>query len=71
MLDFLFTDEQHELREEARAFARWIPKDMVLDMDAEKIQFPHEFLKEAGRRNLLGIRYPREYGGRALGWPPG
>jgi alkylation response protein AidB-like acyl-CoA dehydrogenase len=68
MLDFLFTDEQHKLREEARAFARWIPKDMLLEMDADKIQFPHEFLREAGRRNLLGIRYPREYGGRALGW---
>jgi alkylation response protein AidB-like acyl-CoA dehydrogenase len=68
MLDFLFTDQQKALRDEARDFARWVPKEMLLDMDAERIQFPHEFLKEAGRRNLLGIRYPKRYGGRDLGW---
>jgi alkylation response protein AidB-like acyl-CoA dehydrogenase len=68
MLDFLFADQQTALRDEARDFARWVPKQMLLDMDAERIQFPHEFLKEAGRRNLLGIRYPKRYGGRDLGW---
>lgn len=68
MLDFLFSDQQKALRDEARDFARWVPKQMLLDMDAERIQFPHEFLKEAGRRNLLGIRYPKRYGGRDLGW---
>lgn len=68
MLDFLLSEAQKALREEARDFGRWVPKEMLLDMDAEKIQFPHEFLREAGRRNLLGIRYPRRYGGRELGW---
>ena len=68
MFDFLLTEEQIKLRDEARAFAKWVPKQMILDMDAEKIQFPHEFLKEAGRRNLLGLRLPKKYGGRGLGW---
>jgi butyryl-CoA dehydrogenase len=68
MYDFAFTDEQKKIRDEARDFAKWVPKEMILDMDAEKIQFPHEFLKEAGRRHLLGIRYPKKYGGRGLGW---
>jgi alkylation response protein AidB-like acyl-CoA dehydrogenase len=68
MLDFLLAEQQKALRDEARDFARWVPKEMLLDMDAERIQFPHEFLKEAGRRNLLGIRYPKRYGGRGLGW---
>lgn len=68
MFDFLLNDEQLKLRDEARAFTSWVPKEMILDMDAEKIQFPHEYLKEAGRRNLLGIRLPKEYGGRGLGW---
>ena len=61
-------DEQRKLRDEARDFARWVPREMILDMDAEKIQFPHEFLKESGRRNLLGIRLPLKYGGRGLKW---
>jgi butyryl-CoA dehydrogenase len=68
MFDFLMTDEQKSLRDEARAFTSWVPKEMILDMDAEKINFPHEYLKEAGRRNLLGIRIPKEYGGRGLNW---
>ncbi|HQP49846.1 MAG TPA: acyl-CoA dehydrogenase family protein [Spirochaetota bacterium] len=68
MFDFIMTDEQLKLRDEARAFTKWVPKEMILDMDAEKIQFPQEYLKEAGKRNLLGIRLPKELGGRGLGW---
>ena len=68
MFDFVMTEEQKKLRDEARAFTRWVPRQMILDMDAEKLHFPHEYLKEAGKRNLLGIRLPRNLGGRGLGW---
>ncbi len=68
MFDFLMTDEQKKLRDEAREFTRWVPKEMILAMDREEIQFPHEYLQEAGKRNLLGIRLPKKYGGRGLGW---
>ena len=68
MFDYIMTDEQKKLRDEARAFTKWVPRQLILDMDAEKIQFPHEYLAEAGRRNLLGIRLPKEYGGRGLNW---
>ena len=68
MFDFIHTDAQRALRNEARIFTKWVPKQMILDMDTEKIQFPHAYLQEAGRRNLLGIRIPKRYGGRGLGW---
>ncbi|MFO8036328.1 MAG: acyl-CoA dehydrogenase family protein [Anaerolineales bacterium] len=68
MFDFVFTEKQEKLRDEARAFTNWVPKQMILDMDAETLHFPHEYLKEAGRRNLLGLRIPKKYGGRGLGW---
>ncbi|HRZ25202.1 MAG TPA: acyl-CoA dehydrogenase family protein [Spirochaetota bacterium] len=68
MFDFIMTEEQKKLRDEARDFTKWVPRQMILDMDAEKIQFPHEYLKECGRRNLLGIRIDKKYGGRGLGW---
>jgi len=68
MFDFLMTDDQKKLRDEARDLASWVPKELILAMDREEIQFPHEFLSEAGRRNLLGIRLPKKYGGRGLGW---
>ncbi len=68
MFDFTMTDEQLALRDEAREFTKWVPKEMILAMDAEEIQFPREYLQECGKRNLLGIRLPKEYGGRGLGW---
>ncbi len=68
MFDYMMTEEQIKLRDEARALAKWVPLELILDMDMEKIQFPREFLKEAGKRNLLGIRIPKEYGGRGLKW---
>ncbi len=68
MFDFIMDEDRIKLRDEARAFTKWIPKQLILDMDAEKIQFPHEYLLEAGRRNLLGIRIAKQYGGRGLGW---
>ncbi|MDD5748142.1 MAG: acyl-CoA/acyl-ACP dehydrogenase [Actinomycetota bacterium] len=68
MFDFLLTKEQVELREEVRDFTKSIDRQYLLDMDAEKIQFPKEILVEAAKRNLLGLRFPKEYGGRGLGW---
>ena len=68
MFDYIMTDAQKKLRDEARAFTKWVPKQLILDMDAEKIQFPREYLEEAGRRNLLGIRLSKELGGRGLTW---
>jgi butyryl-CoA dehydrogenase len=68
----MFTHEMNEaqlaLRQEVRELVRWVPRQMILDMDADKIRFPREFLAEAGRRNLLGCRYPSQWGGRGLDW---
>ncbi|MFW5854952.1 MAG: acyl-CoA dehydrogenase family protein, partial [Thermodesulfobacteriota bacterium] len=68
MFDYLLTDTQLALRDEVREFVKSIPRQMILDMDAEKIHFPVDFLKEAGRRNLMGCRYPEKWGGRNMDW---
>jgi len=68
MFDFLLTDEQLALRDEVRDLVRWVPRQMILDMDADKLVFPREFLAEAGRRNLMGCRYPKQWGGRGMDW---
>ena len=67
MFDFLLS-EQIKIREEARDFVKSVPRKMILDMDADKITFPKEFLQEAGRRNLFGCRYPKKWGGRDMDW---
>ncbi len=68
MFDFLLSREQAALREEVRDLVRWVPREMILDMDEDRIRFPKEFLREAGRRNLMGCRYPEEWGGRGMDW---
>ncbi len=68
MHDFLLSAEQLALRDEVRDLVRWVPRDTILAMDADEIRFPAEFLREAGRRNLMGCRYPRRWGGRGLDW---
>jgi len=68
MFDFLLNDSQRALRDEVRDLVRWVPREMILDMDRDRIQFPKDFLREAGRRGLLGVRYPRVFGGRGMDW---
>src|SRR5512143_2818093 len=68
MFDYLLSKEQLKIRDEVREFVKWVPKQWVLDMDADRIKFPREFLREAGRRNLMGCRYPAKWGGRDLDW---
>jgi alkylation response protein AidB-like acyl-CoA dehydrogenase len=68
MFEVLMTEEQKKLRDEVREFVKSIPKQLLLDMDADKIRFPKEYLVEAGRRGLLGLRFPPGYGGRGLKW---
>jgi hypothetical protein len=41
---------------------------LLLDLDAGVAPYPKQFLEEAGRRNLLGLRFPQKYGGRGLKW---
>jgi len=68
MFDFLLTKEQRALRAEVRDLVRWVPRQMILDMDQDEIRFPTEFLREAGRRGLMGVRYSRRWGGRGMDW---
>jgi hypothetical protein len=62
------SDEQKALRDKTRAFAKSIPRKLLLDMDADKVLYPREYLVEAARRNLLGLRFPKEFGGGGLKW---
>jgi alkylation response protein AidB-like acyl-CoA dehydrogenase len=69
MLDAVLTEEQKKLRDEVRVFVRDdVPRQLILDMDAERVHYPRQFLEAAARRRLLGLRFPEEYGGRGLGW---
>ncbi len=67
-IDALMSEREKILREEVRDFVAWVPKQLLLDMDEDNIRYPKEFLQEAGRRNLLGLRFDPKWGGRGLPW---
>ena len=69
MFDFLLNEEQRALRDEVRQFVRDdVPSKLVRDMDLSIIETGRPFIEMAGKRNLLGLRFPKEYGGRGLNW---
>jgi len=68
MLEPLLTDAQRALRDEVRTFVKAVPRQLLLDMDAERIRYPREYLVEAARIGLLGLRFAPQWGGRGLPW---
>ncbi len=64
----LLTEEELKIRDEAREFVKSIPPELIKKMDKEEIEFPYEFVQKAGARNLLGLRFPRKWGGREVSW---
>lgn len=68
MYDFLLTPEQRALKLKARKFAKNIPRDLLLQMDAEEIQYPTQFVKDLASNNLLGMRFDPKYSGQGHNW---
>jgi len=64
----MLTEEQVLLKEEVQRFVAGIPRNLLLDMDADKVTYPRSFLEDAAKAGLLGLRFPAEYGGRGLAW---
>ncbi len=69
MYDFLLTPEEQEVKKEVRQFVREeISSDFLRKMDKNEITYPREFVENLAAKNLFGIRFPKEYGGRGLSW---
>lgn len=69
MSDVLLTPQQRKLRDEVRSFVRQsVPRQLLLDMDADKVRYPRQYVQQLAERKLLGLRFPTEFGGRGLDW---
>src|SRR5450759_1669147 len=67
-IESMLTTDEKALQTEMQGFVRSIPRQLLLDMDAEKVIYPREYLQDAARRNLLGLRFDQQWGGRGLPW---
>jgi len=69
MFEILLSKEEKELQEEVKRFVRdEVPSSLVRAMDADEVRYPKELIEKLGAHNLLGLRFPREWGGRGTGW---
>lgn len=69
MFEFLLNEEEKALQNEVRDFVKNdVPSKMVRDMDLSIIETGRPFIEMAGKKNLLGLRFPKQYGGRGLNW---
>jgi alkylation response protein AidB-like acyl-CoA dehydrogenase len=65
--DFLLDADARKVAAEARELARTeVDPEYLKAMDRDEVKFPREIYQKYGDRGLLGVRFPREYGGRGL-----
>jgi len=69
MYDFMLTEEAKTIVREVRHFIRdAVSPEYIRAMDRDEIRFPREFVENLGQRNLLGLRFAKNWGGRDLPW---
>ena len=66
--NILLVEEEARLRDEIKDFVKSIDPNYMRAMEAEEIDYPKEALQEMAKRKILGLRFPKEYGGRELNW---
>ena len=67
--DILLSDEEIALKQEVRDFVKTaVSADLLKKMDRDEITYPREYVEALGERNLLGLRFSPDYGGRGLNW---
>ncbi|MGD8227257.1 MAG: acyl-CoA dehydrogenase family protein [Desulfobacteraceae bacterium] len=69
MYDFLLKPKERAVRDEARKFVKEeVSSDFLRRLDNDEIIYPREFIERLAAHSLRGIRFPKKYGGRGLGW---
>src|SRR5512135_1634506 len=69
MYDMLLTPQQLGVRDKVRNFVKKsVSRQLLFDMDAEKIHYPRQYIESLADDHLLGLRFPAEWGGAGLDW---
>jgi butyryl-CoA dehydrogenase len=66
-MDFRLTEQQRELQDAARSFARGELPDLAREMEEKDFPVPAEMVRRYGEMGFLGVNLPEEYGGLGLG----
>jgi acyl-CoA dehydrogenase len=68
MYDKLLNQEQKNMKYRTREHVRNVPHQLLRKMDKEEVQYPKEYVQGLAQEGLIGIRFPKQYGGQGLDW---
>jgi len=69
MYDFLLDEQAQAVRDKVREFVKnEIDPEYIRRMDRDEIRFPREIYQKYAEHNLLGLRFPKQYGGQGMNW---
>ncbi len=66
-MDFRLNEQQRELQDAARVFARKELPDLAREMEEKDFPVPAEMVRRYGAMGFLGVNLPEQYGGLGLG----
>lgn len=65
----LMSEDERKIQAEVRHFVREeVSSDYVRALDRDEIQYPREYVEKLAAKNLLGLRFDPQWGGRGLPW---
>lgn len=69
MYDFMLDVEAREVRDRVREFVKTeVDPEYLRQMDRDEIKFPREVYEKFAANGLLGLRFPKKYGGQEMSW---
>ena len=66
-MDFQLSEQQRELQEAARKFARGELIELARELEEKDVSVPAEMVRRYGELGFLGVNLPEQYGGLGLG----
>ena len=69
MNEFMLDEDARQLQDKAREFVKnEVDPEYLRRMDRDEIRYPRELYELYAKHGLLGLRFPKQYGGRDVSW---
>ena len=69
MNEFMLDERSRAAQQKARVFVRdEVDPEYLRRMDRDEIRYPRELYELYAKHQLLGLRFPKEYGGQGMDW---
>src|SRR5512140_2667706 len=69
MNEFMLDEQARGIQDKARKFAKnEVDPDYLRRMDRDEIRYPRELYELYAKNHLLGLRFPKRYGGQGMDW---